>query len=258
MRETINERNVGLEIDLQKLLLTYLRKWWLMLLCGVVVAAGALIYTANFVTPLYRASVTVYVNNVRSDQQVDYLSESNLAASRRLVNTYINIARSDRVLEKVAERLEGEYSAEMLREMLSASQVDETEIFELCITHPEPEEAERVANMLAEVAPEEISALIEGSSARVIDYAKVPEKPYTPSYKKNVFFGAAIGVFLAMVCVTVLHLLDVRIKDEEDLMALVDYPLLGQIPDITLRRMSNKKKYGYEPFAPAGGKGGRR
>jgi capsular polysaccharide biosynthesis protein len=126
MRETIDERNEGLEIDLQKLIMAYLRKWWLILLCGIILAAGAWAYTANCITPLYQAEVSVYVNNIRSSQQIEYLSESNLAASQRLVNTYINIVKSNRVLDKVAEELKGDYTTEDLQEMLSAAQVDKT------------------------------------------------------------------------------------------------------------------------------------
>ena len=249
MRETIDERNEGLEIDLQKLIMAYLRKWWLILLCGVVLAAGAWIYTAKCITPLYRAEVSVYVNNIRSNQQIDYLSESNLAASQRLVNTYVNIVKSDRVLNKVAESLGGGYTTEALRQMLSSAQVDETEIFKIYIRHPDPQEAVRVANLLAGIAPEEISALIEGSSARVIDYAKVPTDPYTPSYRKNIFLGGVIGCVLAVVYVTLQYLLDVRIKDDEDLTALADYPILGQIPMITATGTAAGKKkhvYGYQ------------
>ena len=245
MRETIDERNEGLEIDLQKLILAYLHKWWLILLCGIILAAGAWIYTANCITPMYRAEVSVYVNNIRSNQQIDYLSESNLAASQRLVNTYMNIVKSDRVLNQVSNSLDGEYTVADLRKMLSCAQVEETEIFKIYISHPNPLESERIANLMAEIAPEDISSLIEGSSARIIDYAKTPEKPFTPSYKKNVFLGGMIGCFLAAAYVTLQYLLDVRIKDDEDLAAIAEYPILGQIPVITAKSTSSKKKHGY-------------
>jgi capsular polysaccharide biosynthesis protein len=98
---------------------------------------------------------------------------------------------------------------------------------------------------LAEIAPEEISSLIEGSSARVIDYAKTPEEPFTPSYKKNIFLGGMIGCFLAAAYVTLQYLLDVRIKDDEDLMAVAAYPILGQIPVIAAAGTSSKKWHGY-------------
>ena len=252
------EKDGVLEIDLQKLLMTYLRKWWLILLCGLVVACGTLLCTVKLITPLYQASVSVYVNNSSSNQQVDYVTSSNLDASQRLVNTYINIAKSDRVLDLVAEKLNGDYTVDELREMFSAAQMDKTEIFCIYITSPSAEESARVANVMAEIAPEEISRLIDGSSARIIDYAKVPEERYSPSYIKNTALGGLIGCLLAMVYLTVMFLLDMRIRSEEDLTALFDMPILGQIPNIDTINSVNKKKYGYEFDEQTAAKGGNR
>ena len=226
----INESRDVLEIDLWKLLLLYLRRWRLIVLCGLAAAVVALVYTANFITPLYRASVTVYVNSVKANQQVDYISASNLATSQQLVNTYVNIIRSDTVLEKVVENAGLEYSAAQIRGMMTAAQVDETELFTVFISHPDPEMAARIANAVANVAPGEIEEFVEGSSTKIIDYAKVPTSRYTPSYRKNTLLGGIVGVFLALLYVTLLYLLDVRIKSEEDLTQLFDLPMLGQIP----------------------------
>ena len=94
----MNENPEVVEIDLRKLLLAYLHKWWLIVLCALLVGAASLLYTMEMVTPLYQASVTIYVNNVRSGERIDYISGSNLQASQQLVNTYSNIIRSDTVL----------------------------------------------------------------------------------------------------------------------------------------------------------------
>lgn len=233
MNETnsnINGFKDVLEIDLWKLLLLYLRRWRLILLCGLLAAAGTLFYTANFITPLYRASVTVYVNSVKSNQQIDYISASNLATAQQLVNTYVNIIRSDTVLEKVVDSAKLDCTAADIRGMMTASQVDETELFTVYISHPDPQMAARIANAVAEVAPGEIEEFVEGSSTKIIDYAKVPRGRYTPSYRKNTFFGGVVGCFLAAAYVTLVYLLDVRLKSEDDLMQLFDLPMLGQIP----------------------------
>ena len=108
------------------------------LLCTVAAAAVTLACTANFITPLYRASVMIYVNNVKSSQQVDYISASNLATSQQLVNTYVNIIQSDTVLEKVARSTDTDYTAAQIRAMMTAEQVDETELFFVYITHRTP------------------------------------------------------------------------------------------------------------------------
>ena len=51
------------DIKLAELFSALLRKLWFVVLCAVIVGALSYAYTANFITPLYRSSITIYVNN---------------------------------------------------------------------------------------------------------------------------------------------------------------------------------------------------
>ena len=123
-----------------------------------------------------------------------YISAANLATSQQLVNTYVNIIRSDTVLEKVVKNAKLDYSAAEIRGMMTTAQVDETELFSVYISHPDPEMAAKIANAVATVAPGEIEEFVEGSSTKIIDHAKVPTSRYTPSYRKNTLLGCAAGL----------------------------------------------------------------
>ena len=242
MRENMNEVRDTVEIDLWKLMWVYLSRWKMIVLATVLAAVVALGYTAVLVTPLYRADVMIYVNNIPGEAQVDYITAANLATSQQLVNTYTNIIRSDAVLEEVAARLDMGYTAKQVRGMITAAQVDETEIFEVFVTHPDPVVAAQIANTVAEVAPEKIGEIVEGSSPKIIDYAKIPESRHTPSYKKNVLVGAMLGMVLALGWLTLGYLLDVRIRDDEDLTEYFEQPLLGQIPAFVVKETNTAAK----------------
>lgn len=235
------------EIDLMELATALLRKAWLLVLCAVLVGGISYLYTFYLVTPMYRAEVTVYVNNTSEKASIEYVSGSNLTASAQLVTTYVNIIRSDRVLDKVVEQSGLDISAEAVRRMMTASSVDETEMFRVYVSSASPERAATVANAIAEVAPDEIAKIVEGSSTKIIDYAKVPQNPYSPSYRRNVLTGALLGMMLAGAYVVLRTLLDKRIKGEEDLERLSDLPVLGIIPEFG----SEHKKGGYGYGAPA-------
>ena len=243
MHETTNERMSGMDIHLQGLLLAYLRKWWIILICLVLGAAIAFGITYQFVTPMYQARISIYVNNNKSIEDKDYLSSADLSASQRLVNTYVSIAKSERVLEKIAENLNGEYTAQWLNSAISAKQLNDTEIFCIYVLHEDPVEAARIANTAADVAPVEIAELIEGTSARVIDSAKVPASRYSPSYSRMALLGGALGVLLAVVFLTIHYLSDTRIKDENDLTDMYPLPVLGRIPNFDIA--SFESSYGY-------------
>ena len=68
--------------------------------------------------------------------------------------------------------------------------------------------------------------------------------------------GGLIGCALVVAYRTALFLLDVRIRDDEDLTSLTDLPILGQIPNIDAIKDSGRKKYGYETEERSAGKGG--
>ena len=240
----MNEKNGAVEIDLQKLLLVYLRRWWLIVLSALIVAGGSFAYAYYLVEEMYQASSTIYVNNIKEGITVDSVTTSNLSVSQQLAHTYISIVKSDHVLDKVAEALDNRYTVNNLKGMVTASQIGDTGIFSINIVSADPQEAAEIANTFAEVVPDVIGAIIEGSYARVLDVAKAPTQRYSPSYTKYTVMGGLIGGLLAALYLTIRYLLDVRIKDEEELTALFDLPVLGQIPEFV--SASKAPNYGME------------
>jgi capsular polysaccharide biosynthesis protein len=238
------KQDQAVEIDLVKLFGAYLRRWWLIVICGVLIAAGTWFFSTRFITPMYRAGVTIYVNNSSSGERIESISSGQMSASQQLVRTYVNIINSNTVLEAVIQAAQLNCTAEELRKMMSTEQLTNTEMFKVYILHPEPEKAAFIVNAIADVAPGAIEEFVEGSSTKIIDYAKVPKAPFTPNVRRNTLVGGVIGVVLALVYLTIYFLLDVRIKEESDLTSIAEYPVLGHIPDFT-QLGSHSGRYGY-------------
>ena len=234
----------GFEIDLKEFFSILIKRFWVILLCAVIVGTSVLVYTVNFVTPMYGASVAIYVNN-NSRKDSSTISSSDLAVALRLVATYVNIIQSDRVLEKVIAESGMPITVKQLRGMISANPIGETEMFRVSVLSPNPELSATLANAIAKVAPAEISDIIEGSSAKIIDHAKVPTAPSSPDYLKSAAYGVLAGAFIAVVCLFLQMLLDFRVKTEEDLAKICAIPVLGVIPDFsdeTQKRSENRKR----------------
>lgn len=235
----------NMEINLRKLFAEFIRKWWVIALAALVAASATLWYTVNYMTPKYRASVTIYVNSYRGDTQMEQISSSSLATAQRLVLTYVNIIKSDTVLTRVANNSDLDFTPAQLRHMISTEQIETTEMFNVHIAHPDPQTAADVANAIAREALAGIEELVEGSSAKVVDYARVPTGRFSPSYTRNTFLGGVIGAVAAIIFITASYLLDVRLKTAEDLEMLFDIPLLGQIPVFVNKEGREKRGYGY-------------
>lgn len=230
-----------IEIDLRDFFRVLLKKFWIVALCAVFLAVSVLVYTVNFVQPEYEAGVSIYVNN-NSGTDKSYISSADLAVALRLVATYVNIIQSDTVLDKVIEEAGLQLTAAQVRGMISAEAMGETEMFRVTVTTPDAQMSANLANAIAAVAPAEIAEIIEGSTAKIIDYAKVPNSKSSPDYVMNMVLGGFIGAVLAALVLLVQMLMDMRIKNEEDLAKICAVPVLGVIPQLSAGSQSTGKK----------------
>lgn len=224
--------NETIEIDLREWGKALLYRIWIIILCAVVCGTATLIYTANFITPKYKAEVTMFLNNKTSGEDY-YMNSSDYAVALRQVETYTKIISSNAVLDKVAESLGNGITGDQIRTMMTASAVGETEMFKVAVLSPDPELSKNIANAIADVAPGEIAKFGLGSVAKVVDYARSPKSRYSPSYTVNTVMGAFTGAVLAAAFIILRLQLDVRVKKSEDLEKILSVPVLGVIPELT-------------------------
>lgn len=219
----------NIEIDLKEFLRNVVKRWWIIAICAVICGSSVLIYTLNWVKPEYKATISMYVNN---NSGKETLSSGDLAVALRLVETYVNIIKSDRVVEKAIEESRMQLSPGQVRSMISAQAVGETEMFKVTVTTPNKQMSKDLADAIAEAAVEEIPDIIQGSSVKVIDQAKLPSAPSGPNYTTNTVLGAAAGMAVAVLGILIQMLLDVRVKSEDDLKKISSIPVLGAIPEM--------------------------
>lgn len=233
--------NEEIEIDLLRLIRALWKRAVAIALVTVLFAAVVLGGTAAFVKPLYKATALMYVNSnsVSLGSAKVSISQSELTAAQTLVDTYIVIMETRTTLEEVIERAELSYTYEELQEMIEAAAVNGTEVFSVNVTSTSPYEAALIANAIAEILPNKISAIVEGSSARIVDYAVVPAEKDSPSLMKNAVIGAVLGFVLSCAVVVVLELMDDKIHDSDYLIQTYDIPVLAVIPDLLSTKNSN-------------------
>ena len=243
------------EIDLLELLSALLRRWWAIVLAILITGFAAFGYTYFLVDPLYQASTLLYVNN--SDISVGStsfsISNADLTAAQKLVDTYVVILESRTALNEVIEEAGLGYTYEELSEMISASAVNSTEVFEIVVTSKSASEAERIANTIADVLPDKIADIVAGSDVRIVDYAVVPSHRSSPSYTRNTAIGMLIGAVLSAAVIILMYMFDENIRSEDYLtQTYPDIPLLAVIPDMTAGKQRSGGYYGYSSGGSSG------
>lgn len=247
----VKERdNEEVEIDLLALARALWRRAWAVILAMLIGGAAMFSYASFLITPLYQAKALMYVNS--SSLSVGNtklsISQAELSAAQSLVDTYIVILNSRTTLNDVIKEAEVPYTYEQLSSMISAQAVNATEVFEVVVTDANPQEAEKIANAIADVLPNKIAAIVEGSSARIVDYAVVPSQKSSPNITKLTAMGLLAGLVLSAAVIIVLELMDETIHDEDYLAQNFDLPVLAAIPDM----LNGGKDKGYYKYGSYG------
>jgi len=232
-KRTKEEKEI--EIDLGRVFHALLGRAWIIMLVSVVTAVLAFGYTRFMVTPLYESTAMFYVNNsaLSMGEASLSISSGDLTTSRKLVDSYIVILRTRETINEVIDYSGSDRTYSEVRSMISAGAVNETEIFSVTITSPDPAEAELLANAFAKVLPERIGTIIDGSSAKIVDSAVVPTSPSSPSFSRNILLGFALGFLLSAGLVAVREIFDTVIRSSEDIAEVCGHPVLASVPDMT-------------------------
>lgn len=229
------------EIDLKKLLGAILQHLWKILLITILCGAIAYFISYRFITPMYKTSATFYVNNkIAVNGGNTNISSNDLVTSINLVNSYIAVLNARDTLNDVINYADLDMSYGELSGMITASAIEDTEVFKVTVNCDDPEKAATIANSIAHIVTTKIANIIEGSSVKVVDYASVPEAPNSPSHTRNTAFGMLLGMVFSVVIVIILAIFDPKIKSEDDLKNCCTYPLLAMIPDMSA---PNKQNY---------------
>lgn len=232
---TLNNKrtnNREYEIDVLALLGELARRWWVIL--GVTVLAAALMfgYTRYLVTPLYTSTVSFYVNNGQRPDD-SKISSSDIVASQSLVETYIVILKYGATLDEVIYDANLDITPSQLSDKITCAAINDTEVFQVKVTDPDPETAARIARSIARILPGKVAEVIEGSTVRIVREANVPTRPSSPNLKKNLVLGAGIGFLLSCCYIALRYILDDRIRDAARVLKeQYDYPVLAVIPDL--------------------------
>ena len=245
MRERNTENDVY-EIDLLRLVKVLWSHAWIIIVSTLLVGALAFSYARFVVEPTYQAKALMYVNNksISLGGTGVTFSAGELTAAKSLVDTYTVILKTRATLNTVIRKTGVDYTYEQLNRMVKASSVNGTEIFAITVTSKDPQEAEQLANAIADILPGKIADVVEGSNVSVVDRAVVPDHRVAPSFTKYTSIGLVLGFLVSCLAVILTDVFDDIIRDDDYLTQTYNVPVLGIIPDLSVQN-TDKAGYGY-------------
>ena len=237
----VNEQD-EVYIDLTRFWETFKKFWGWCIAITLVLTIVAYLFSAFLIPEEFTATsrlIVVQQQNQDTSQQITY---NDVQLSQKLVNTYSEIIKSEAVLDKVSENLNIIYDYEDLQGMLKVASVNNTEVFDVSITSNDAQLSADITNEIVDVFRDEVMDIMNVSNITVLNEAKVPTEKSGPSNIRNAAIGFAAGFMISALIVVVRTLKDTKVKTEDEVRAIFDYPIIGVIPNVDLSKYNKGGK----------------
>ena len=228
MNETA-KKDRGLEVNVGEIILVLLRNWWIILLCGIVTASAFLVGTKLLITPRYQSVTKIFV---LSQQDVNYLTSTDIQLSSYLTRDYAELIKSRTVALEVIDRLDLSMSPEALMGQVTVQTKSDTRIVTIIVQNEDPKLAQELANVIREVSARQIVDVMGVEAVNMVDEANLPVAPSSPNVRNNFLMGGSWGVLLAIAFILIRYLLNDTIKNDEDVERYLNLNVLASIPNI--------------------------
>ncbi len=213
-------------LDLTKILRILKNNLKLLIILPLVCLLISAIVTLFFLDEEYQATTQVLVNQKESDSQ---MMAQEVQSNIQLVNTYSEIVKSPRILDKVSKELNRKYSASELSSMLTVTNQAESQLLNIDVVSKSGKDSEKVANKLAEVFSDEVPDIMNVDNVSILSTADDTTKQVAPKTMINLVLGLIIGLIIALIIIFIKEIFDKRIKSETDVENELEIPVLGSI-----------------------------
>ena len=196
---------------------------------SAVAVSGILSYFV--LTPIYSVSTQILVNKTNEEAQYNY---SEVQTNLQLINTYNVIIKSPRILDIVAEEMKGDFTAASLKEKITVSSEQNSQVITLSVEDEDPHTATKIANKTAEIFQSQISDIMKVDNVSILAKAEVQDNisPVKPKPLLNIVIAMVVGLMAGVGVAFLLEYLDTTIKTESDVEKLLELPVIGVISTI--------------------------
>ncbi len=227
------------EIDLKQLFYMFWNKKIQIILMALIFIIMGFIYTYKFVKPEYRSYTSLLLAQVEStekpsyeDGEVSEITQTDITLNQKLVPTYSELIKSKNILREVIQSLNLQENEDSLRNNITVTSIEDTELIEIAVINENPETAKNIANKIAEVFSRKVMDIYNIKNVHIIDVAETATEPYNISHVRDIVIFAIVGIIIAITYVLIYNLFDNTIKTADDVEREINVTVLASIPEI--------------------------
>lgn len=226
------------EINLRDLLSYFKKRLILFIVVVLFVVSAGTIYSVFILKPEYKSQATVILSSDKSKNTV----QSEINANKNLIDTYTEVVKSHRVLDRVKSEMQIEDTYEQLVKKVTVASLKDTEIISISVVDLDKNHSYSLANRIADTFTDEIGQIYNDKSVNVLDRAVEPQKPYNVDIVKQEAIYAAAGIVLATAVIFLMFYFDRTIKTTEQIEQLFKLPIYGKVRKLETEKQKQQRK----------------
>lgn len=227
-----------MELDLKDIIGIILDKLLLIMMIIILSASATYVVSEFIIDDTYQASATMFISSNKNTNEMSALTYNDYNLNLKLVNSYRELCKTEKILSRVLEEMESELTLKELSGKIEVSSINDTEIIKITVKDTIPERTQQIANAVAAVFMSEIPEIMKMDNVQLIDEADMPESPVEPNVLMNTAIGAILGLMIGIGIAFITEYFNVTVTKPEQIEELFDIPIIATIPRIEKGRES--------------------
>ena len=231
----MNEEN----INISEILVALKKRYKIIISITLAFTIIAALVSFFVIKPKYEVTTKLFIGKEQSKTQ-DFNS-NDITMYQKLLSTYAEVVTTNDLVEKAIEKGKIDETVKDVKEGLKVTPRADTQILEISYTGTNKEEAVDIVENITDQFIKESKKLIPNGNIKIIQKAKMPEKPVSPNKKLNILIAFVLGLMVSIGLSLLLEFMDNTYKSKEELEKVVDLPVLGVIPELDVENSSSKR-----------------
>lgn len=224
-------------------LMSAFKKHWKMIMTITLfftVIGGAIVY---FIEPTYEAKTDLLINSTASDTENTSAVMSEIETNLRLIETYKQILKSDRMVSRVNAELGDLYSRAILANKITINADNGSQIITIVAVENTEEKAADLANTYALAFQEEIQTLMNLKNITILKEvsAGIDTRKIEPARPIYIVISFLIGTIISLVHIIIKEVYFPYLDSKQKVETTLQVPLLGSIISTKNRKLNSKK-----------------
>lgn len=201
------------ETGLYNLFKHYKKYWLTILVLGLVGFIIGLIYNSFIQVPKYKSNATLII--IKTDESAN-------SKNSTLINNYIRLFKSRKVLEPTINDLKLNQSYESLAGSIEATNDTDTEVVKFSVISDNAKTSQQTLDHAITIFKNEAKSLYKKDNIQIVDKASLENNPYNVNAPMQLLIATGIGLLIPIVIIFFIYDIDFNNKKRQEQLTALD------------------------------------